>query len=104
MSVKVFIDGQEGTTGLKIIERFENRNDIELLRIDEDKRKDLNERKKFINSSDFTFLCLPDAASREAVSLIENENVRIIDASTAHRTNPEWAYGFTVKKSEIQSV
>ena len=94
MSVKVFIDGQEGTTGLKIIERFENRNDIELLRIDEDKRKDLDERKKFINSSDFTFLCLPDAASREAVSLIENENVRIIDASTAHRTNPEWAYGF----------
>lgn len=94
MSVKVFIDGQEGTTGLKIIERFENRNDIELLRIDEDKRKDLDERKKFINSSDFTFLCLPDVASREAVSLIENENVRIIDASTAHRTNPEWAYGF----------
>lgn len=94
MSVKVFIDGQEGTTGLKIIERFENRNDIELLKIDEDKRKDLAERKKFINNSDFTFLCLPDVASREAVSLIENENVRIIDASTAHRVNPEWAYGF----------
>lgn len=94
MAVKVYIDGQEGTTGLKILERFEGRNDIELLKIDEDKRKDLNERKKFINSSDFTFLCLPDDAAREAVSLIENDNVRIIDASTAHRTNPDWAYGF----------
>lgn len=91
--VKVYIDGQEGTTGLKILERFAGRNDIELLRIDEDKRKDLDERKKLINSSDFTFLCLPDAASIEAVSLAE-DRVRIIDASTAHRTNPDWAYGF----------
>ncbi len=91
--VKVYIDGQEGTTGLKILERFAGRNDIELLRIDEDKRKDLDERKKLINSSDFTFLCLPDAASIEAVSLAD-ERVRIIDASTAHRTNPDWAYGF----------
>lgn len=91
--VKVYIDGQEGTTGLKILERFEGRNDIELLRIDEDKRKDPAERKKLINASDFTFLCLPDAAAIEAVSLAEGK-VRIIDASTAHRTNPEWAYGF----------
>lgn len=94
MAVKIYIDGQEGTTGLKILERFEGRNDIELLKISEDKRKDLNERKKFINESDFTFLCLPDAAAIEAVSLVENDNVRIIDASTAHRTNPDWAYGF----------
>ncbi len=91
--VKVYIDGQEGTTGLKIMERFAGRTDIELLRIDEDKRKDLDERKKLINSSDFTFLCLPDAASIEAVSLAD-DRVRIIDASTAHRTDPNWAYGF----------
>lgn len=91
--VKVYIDGQEGTTGLKILERFKNRNDIELLRIAEDKRKNNDERKKMINSSDFTFLCLPDAAAKEAVSMAD-DNVRIIDASTAHRTNPDWAYGF----------
>ncbi len=99
---KIYIDGQEGTTGLKIIERFKNRNDVELLRIDEDKRKDLSERKKLINASDFTFLCLPDAASIEAVSLIENENTRIIDASTAHRTNPDWAYGFPELSKEFR--
>lgn len=91
---KVFIDGQEGTTGLKIYERFSGRTDIELIQIDEDKRKDSQERKKLINSSDFTFLCLPDSAAIEAVSLVENPNVRIIDASTAHRTDPDWAYGF----------
>ena len=90
---KIYIDGQEGTTGLKILERFKGRNDIELLRIDEDKRKDNDERKRMINSSDFTFLCLPDAAAREAVAMADG-NVRIIDASTAHRTNPDWAYGF----------
>ncbi len=91
--VKVYIDGQEGTTGLKILERFKNRTDIEFLRIDEDKRKDNDERKKMINSSDYTFLCLPDAAAREAVAMAD-ERVRVIDASTAHRTNPDWAYGF----------
>lgn len=91
--VKVYIDGQEGTTGLKILERFKDRTDIELLRIDDNKRKDNDERKKMINSSDFTFLCLPDAASIEAVSMAD-DRVRIIDASTAHRTNPDWAYGF----------
>ena len=94
MSVKVYIDGQEGTTGLKILERFEGRNDIELIRISEEKRKDPAERAKFINMSDYTFLCLPDAASKEAVSFVDNDHVRIIDASTAHRTNPDWAYGF----------
>ncbi len=91
---KVFIDGSQGTTGLKIYNRFENRNDIELLSIDEDKRKDSKERARLINESDITFLCLPDEASIEAVSLVENENVKIIDTSTAHRTNADWAYGF----------
>lgn len=94
MSVKVYIDGQEGTTGLKILERFEGRSDIELIRISEEKRKDSAERARLINSSDYTFLCLPDVASREAVSFVDNDHVRIIDASTAHRTNPDWAYGF----------
>lgn len=91
---KVFIDGKEGTTGLQIFERLPKRNDIEILLIDEDKRKDVNERKRLINESDITFLCLPDAAAIEAVSLVENPNTRIIDASTAHRTNPAWDYGF----------
>ena len=94
MKTKIFIDGKEGTTGIEIFERLGKRDDIEILLIDEDKRKDLNERKKFINMSDITFLCLPDAAAIEAVSLVENPNTRIIDASTAHRTNPEWDYGF----------
>ncbi len=92
--VKVYIDGQEGTTGLKIMERFKNRNDIEIIRISEEKRKDSAERARLINSADYVFLCLPDDASREAVSFVDNDHVRIIDASTAHRTNPDWAYGF----------
>lgn len=92
--VKVYIDGQEGTTGLKIMERFNGRNDIEIIRISEDKRKDSAERARLINSADFVFLCLPDEASREAVSFVNNDHVRIIDASTAHRINPAWAYGF----------
>lgn len=91
---KVFIDGKDGTTGLKIFKRFENRNDIELLLIDSDKRKDTKERARLINESDITFLCLPDAASIEAVSLVENDNTKIIDTSTAHRTLSDWAYGF----------
>ena len=93
MAYKVFIDGQEGTTGLRIAERFEGRTDVELLKIDEDLRKSVTERKRLINESDFTFLCLPDDAARESVSLAENKNTRIIDASTAHRTDPAWAYG-----------
>lgn len=94
MKTKIFIDGSEGTTGLRIHERFQNRDDIELLHIDSELRKDLNERKRLINSSDITFLCLPDAAAIEAVSLVENENVKIIDTSTAHRTEADWSYGF----------
>lgn len=94
MKTKIFIDGSEGTTGLRIYERFEGRDDIELLRISSELRKDINERKRLINESDITFLCLPDAAAKESVSLVENENVRIIDTSTAHRTESGWAYGF----------
>lgn len=94
MAYKVFIDGKEGTTGLKIFERFEGRTDIEILTIDEEKRKDPVEKQKLINSSDFTFLCLPDAAAIESANLCTNPDTVIIDASTAHRTNPDWAYGF----------
>ncbi len=91
---KVFIDGEAGTTGLRIRERLSLRDDIELLTINPDLRKDLNERKKLINSADIVFLCLPDDAAIEAVGLLENSHTKIIDASTAHRTNPDWAYGF----------
>ncbi|MCI9065960.1 MAG: N-acetyl-gamma-glutamyl-phosphate reductase [Lachnospiraceae bacterium] len=94
MKAKVFIDGSEGTTGLRINERFQGRDDIELLHISPECRKDPEERKKLINASDITFLCLPDEAAREAVSLTENENVILIDTSTAHRTQEGWAYGF----------
>ena len=94
MAYKIFIDGKEGTTGLKIFERFANRNDIELITIDEDKRKDSAERAKMINESDFTFLCLPDAAAIESAALCTNPKTVIIDASTAHRTNDSWSYGF----------
>ena len=91
---KIYIDGKEGTTGLQIYERLGGRDDLELLLIDEDKRKDTEERRKFLNAADLVFLCLPDAAAVEAVSLIENGNTKVIDASTAHRTAPGWAYGF----------
>ena len=91
---KIYIDGQEGTTGLRIFERFSGRDDIEILTIDPALRKDADERKKLINASDITFLCLPDAAAKEAVSLVDSDHVRIIDASTAHRTADGWAYGF----------
>lgn len=91
---KVYIDGQSGTTGLRINERLSKRDDIEILKISEDKRHDEEERKKFINASDVVFLCLPDDAAVEAVKLCTNPNTVIIDASTAHRTNPMWAYGF----------
>ena len=93
MKPKVYIDGKEGTTGLQIYDRLASRDDIELLLIDETKRKDPDERKKLINAADITFLCLPDAAAKEAVSFVEKDFARIIDASTAHRTAPGWAYG-----------
>lgn len=91
---RIFIDGSEGTTGLRIHERFENRLDVELLTIDPALRKDTNARKALLNACDVAFLCLPDEAARESVSLIENPAVRVLDTSTAHRTAEGWAYGF----------
>ena len=94
MKPKIYIDGKEGTTGLQIYERLGDRDDIELLLIDEDKRKDTAERSKLLNAADLVFLCLPDDAAREAVSLVTNENTKVIDCSTAHRTAEGWTYGF----------
>ena len=94
MRPKIYIDGKEGTTGLQIYERLGARDDLDLLLISPDKRKDLEERRRFLNAADIVFLCLPDAAAREAVSLIENPHTRVIDASTAHRTAADWTYGF----------
>ncbi len=96
----IYIDGKEGTTGLQIYERLGGRDDIDLILIDEDKRKDTEERRKFINKADIVFLCLPDAAAREAVALCDNDTTRFIDASTAHRTHPDWAYGFAELSEE----
>lgn len=94
MSITVFIDGAEGTTGLEIRERLAGRDDITLVRLDESKRKNLAARTEAINGSDFVILCLPDDAAREAVSLIDNAHTRVIDASTAHRVADGWTYGF----------
>jgi N-acetyl-gamma-glutamyl-phosphate reductase len=91
--MKVFVDGHEGTTGLKIHERLECRPDLTVLKIDQDKRKDINARKAMINEADVVFLCLPDAAAKESVTLLDNPRTKIIDASTAHRTAENWAYG-----------
>ncbi|MDD4616094.1 MAG: N-acetyl-gamma-glutamyl-phosphate reductase [Alphaproteobacteria bacterium] len=91
---QIFIDGESGTTGLEIRKRLEARADIELLSIASEKRKDTVERKKLLNGCDLAILCLPDDAAREAVSLIDNPGVRVIDASTAHRTAQGWTYGF----------
>lgn len=91
---KIFIDGSVGTTGLRIGSRLCGRDDVALLSLAEEERKDINKRKEMLNAADVVFLCLPDDAAREAVSLIENDNVAVIDASTAHRTLPGWAYGF----------
>ncbi len=94
MAKKVFIDGKAGTTGLRIYERLEMLEGIELISLSEEKRKDKESRKEALNRADIAFLCLPDDAARESVSLIENENTVVIDTSTAHRTLEDWAYGF----------
>ncbi|MGV3491049.1 MAG: N-acetyl-gamma-glutamyl-phosphate reductase [Devosia sp.] len=94
MVAKIFIDGEAGTTGLQIRERLAGRRDLEVISIDHDKRKDLAERKRLLNLADVAILCLPDDASRESVSLIENDTTKVIDASTAFRTADGWAYGF----------
>ena len=93
MVYRVFVDGQEGTTGLRIHEYLAQRDDVEVLRIDADKRKDPAERSRLLNAADVAFLCLPDAASREAAAMVSNPGTCLIDASTAHRTVAGWAFG-----------
>ena len=104
MKPKVYIDGKEGTTGLQIYDRLAVREDIELLLIDESKRKDPAERKQFLNAADLVFICLPDAAAVEAVSLIENGQTRVIDCSTAHRTAEGWVYGFPELSGQREAI
>jgi N-acetyl-gamma-glutamyl-phosphate reductase len=93
MKYKVFVDGQEGTTGLRINEYLANRSDIDVLRIAPERRKDTDERARLLNAADIAFLCLPDAAAKEAAALVDNPNTCVIDASTAHRVAPDWAFG-----------
>ncbi len=97
---KVFLDGSAGTTGLRIADRLKGRNDIELITLSEELRKDISARKDAINRSDFVFLCLPDSAAKEAVLLAENKDVTIIDTSTAHRTDEDFVYGFPELKGQ----
>ncbi|MBL0124355.1 MAG: N-acetyl-gamma-glutamyl-phosphate reductase [Betaproteobacteria bacterium] len=101
---KIFIDGEHGTTGLLIRDLLRERKDIELVSIAPDKRKDQAERKRLLNAVDLAILCLPDDAARESVSMIDNPTVRVIDASTAHRVLPDWAFGFpemTAKQEQL---
>ena len=93
MAHKVYVDGQEGTTGLRIFEYLARREDVEVLRIDPDRRKDPGERARLLNAADVAFLCLPDAAARAAAAMVTNPRTCLIDASTAHRTTPGWVYG-----------
>ncbi len=99
---KVFIDGKEGTTGLQIWERLAERDDVELLILPQELRKDTTARRQTLNSCDIAFFCLPDAAAKEAAAMIENPAVRIIDASTVHRTVPGWTYGFPELSADIR--
>ncbi len=99
---KVFIDGKAGTTGLRIEERLGARDDVEIIYLPEEKRKDTEARREILNRADVVFLCLPDDAAREAVAMIENPDTVVIDASTAHRTNPDWAYGFAELGEEFE--
>lgn len=101
---RVFIDGKAGTTGLRIGERLEKRDDCEIVSLSESLRKDVAARKEAINSADVVFLCLPDDAAREAVRLVENPRTVVIDASTAHRTEPGWAYGFAELSEEHRAA
>ena len=101
---KVFIDGSAGTTGLKIFDRLKLRKDVLLITLPDEVRKDVFARKEAINSADVCFLCLPDDASRESVSLVENDNVVVIDTSTAHRTSDQFAYGFPELKGYREKI
>ncbi|OCW56757.1 N-acetyl-gamma-glutamyl-phosphate reductase [Hoeflea olei] len=94
MAPKIFIDGEHGTTGLQIVERLQNRSDIELMSMPPEKRRDADVRTQFLREADIAILCLPDDAARESVKLAEGAGTRFIDASTAHRTHPDWTFGF----------
>lgn len=94
MSFDIFVDGSAGTTGLQIFQRLEKRDDINLITLSEEKRKDEKSRREAVNSADIVFLCLPDQAAIEAAEMVENPKTRVIDASTAHRTSLGWVYGF----------
>lgn len=104
----IFIDGQEGTTGLQIHQRLKNRSDINLIEIPEAKRKDSVTKKQFLNEADIVILCLPDVAAKESVAMIDNPDTRVIDASTAHRTDPHWIYGMPelcpIQREEISKA
>jgi len=101
----VFIDGEAGTTGLQIYQRLANRQDLEIISIDADKRKETQARARLINAADISILCLPDDAAREVVSLVTNPKARILDASTAHRTAKEWVYGFAeLRKGQREAI
>jgi N-acetyl-gamma-glutamyl-phosphate reductase len=101
---KIFIDGSAGTTGLRIFDRLGARDDIELITLPDELRKDPNARKKALNEADVAFLCLPDDAARESVSLIENDKTVVIDTSTAHRTLDGWTYGFPELSETIEAA
>lgn len=94
MTPKIYVDGEHGTTGLQILERLQGRSDIELLSIAHEDRHDKDVRKNLLNQADFAILCLPDDAARESVAMTQGGTTRFIDASTAHRTNPDWVFGF----------
>ena len=102
MKKKIFIDGKAGTTGLRIEERLSGRDDVEIISLPDELRKDPDARREILNKVDIVFLCLPDAAAIEAVSMIDNDDVIVIDASTAHRTNSEWAYGLPELSPEFE--
>jgi N-acetyl-gamma-glutamyl-phosphate reductase len=99
MSYTVFVDGQEGTTGLKIFEYLAKVSDIEILKIDSDKKKNPKERSKFLNEADIVFLCLPDSAAKESIELVKNDKARIINAGTAFRTDQNWVFGLPELKN-----
>ncbi|MBE6797778.1 MAG: N-acetyl-gamma-glutamyl-phosphate reductase [Ruminococcaceae bacterium] len=103
MVKKVFIDGSAGTTGLRIRERLGERQDIEIITLPEELRKDELARKEIINKADIVFLCLPDDAARQAVAMLENDNTVVIDTSTAHRTLDNWSYGFPELSEEFRN-
>ena len=101
---KVFIDGSAGTTGLRIYERLSSRRDIQLLTLSDETRKDINARRDALNSADIAFLCLPDDAAKESVSLVSNSSTAIIDTSTAHRVSPGWTYGLPELSGQRERV